>query len=90
MDYATKLAHWNEAVKSAEQNISLGQALKGKGMAILNSLEVEKGKLAKDVDHKEMAELVKQSTLAITQGAKLEADSRRERGKLLNSKPLEL
>ena len=90
MDYATKLAHWQDALKSAELNITIGAALKGKGMAILNSLETEKGKLARDFDHKEMAELVKQSPLAITQGAKLEADSRKERGKLLNSKPLEI
>lgn len=64
--------------------------MKATGVAILKSIETEKGKLTKDFDHKEMAELVKQSTLAIREGAKLEADSRRERGKLLNSKPIEL
>lgn len=91
MDYATKLAHWNETLKSVEDNIKIGQQMKAKGMAILNSLEIDRAtqKLAQDFDPKVLAELVKQSTLAIKEGVKLEADSRDKRGKLMNSKPYE-
>lgn len=91
MDYATKLAHWNETLKSVEDNIKIGQQMKAKGMAILNSLEIDRAtqKLAQDFDPKVLAELVRQSTLAIKEGARLEADSREKREKLMNSKPYE-
>ena len=89
MDYATKLAHWQAALTAAEQNINMGQALKAKSLAILNSVEVEKGKL-KEIDPKDLAALIHNATEAMLKGVKLEQDSRKERTRLINNKPLEL
>lgn len=92
MDYGTQLSQWNEAIKATNDNINLGSQLKDAGMAILNSLEIDRAtqRLTKDFDTKELAELVKNATLAIREGAKLESESRKERARLVNSKPLEL
>jgi len=89
MDYATKLAHWQSALTAVEQNINMGQNLKAKSLAILNSIEVEKGKL-KEIDPKDLAALIHNAAEAMLKGVKLEQDSRKERLILLQNKPLDL
>jgi len=91
MDYITRLAHWSEAVKSAEQNINLGQSLKAMALAILKVIEIDKAtNKLKEIDPKDLAALIHNATEAMMKGVKLEQDSRKERGRLMNNKPLEL
>lgn len=81
--YAEQLAQHEAFIVTLNENIKLGQELKTVASNIINSLDVSQA------DAGELATLIKAATDAAIKGAKLEADSRRERGKLLNSKPLE-
>ena len=91
MNYETRLAHRQAALTAAEQNINMGQNLKAKSLAILNSIEIDKStNKLKEIDPKDLAALIHNATEAMMKGVKLEQDSRKERGRLMNSKPLEL
>jgi len=89
MDYEARLLNWQEAFKCAEDNITIGVALKVKGMAVLNTIETDRvaGKL-KEIEVKDLAALISSATQAIKEGVKLEADSREKRTNLLFDKPL--
>lgn len=84
MDYADKLAQYEAFMITLNENIKLGQELKSMASNIINSLDISQE------DTGELATLIKAATDAAIKGAKLEADSRKERTKLINSKPLEI
>lgn len=84
MTYLEELAHYQKRLAALEDNIKLGQELKASARAIMKEIEA-----ATDVEARDLAALMKNLADVATKGAKLESDSIREKGKLMNGKPLE-
>lgn len=84
MDHPERLAEWQKRIDMLNKHIALGQRLSDKAQEILDSLNTYE-----DLDAKDLATLIKAASDAVVKGAKLEADSRDKRGKLMNSKPYE-
>jgi hypothetical protein len=69
---------------SLERQIKLGQALQGKGAAILNSISVsEENKIDfKEIDESDLAKLLSEASSAIEKGTKIENIARRTLSRL--------
>jgi len=70
----TVRAAWEESLACAEKQIRLGKAMQAKGIAILNTIQVEAEKAIGDPD--DLASRIRAASQAMERGAELERTAR--------------